>query len=205
MRNEIDREFPDTGGNREFLLNLRQVTVSDRTVCADALVALRIDIRKIDLAPGTRNAAHGSDNNIFRFDQSRLEQRSDGKNNACGITSRTGNECGVADLFPIAFRRTVDRLFQQFRRGMVLAVIFLVLGGGTETEIGAEVEHAHAGFHQGNRIFGSQSVRQCQECRIAFRRDLRHIGSGEFQVHSEEARKDFRDLFSGVLPGCDDA
>ena len=87
---------------------------------------------------------------------------------------------------------------------MILAVVFLVLGGGAEAEVRADVEHPDTGFHQGNRVFGGQSVREGEKSGIAFRGDLFDVRCGEFQVHSVKTGEDVGDLPARVLAGGDD-
>ena len=204
MGDEVDRHLGDSRRERHLLFDFRQMTMSDGSIRTDALIAFRIDVGKIHLPSGSRDAAHGGDDDVLRLHQSGFEQGGDREDDAGRIASRAGDERGIADLFAVAFRRSVDRLFQQLRRGMILAVVFLVLGGGAEAEVRADVEHPDTGFHQGNRVFGGQSVREGEKSGIAFRGDLFDVRCGEFQVHSVKTGEDVGDLPARVLAGGDD-
>ena len=88
---------------------------------------------------------------------------------------------------------------------MLLAVILFVLGGGTETEVRADVEHAHAGFHQRDGVFGGESVRKREERGVAFGGDPRNVRRGESQIESVKTREDLGNVLPRILTGGNDA
>ena len=133
-----------------------------------------------------------------------MKQRSRRENNARRITSRTGNQIRRADLFAIPFRQSVNSRLQQFRRGMIRAVVLSVLLRGFQAEICTDVNRDHPRFRQGNGKFRRKPVRQSKKRRVALFRNLSDIGSGKGQSRPRKPRKNLRNILPRILTGGND-
>ena len=113
------------------------MAVAQRGIGAGAFMAFHKEVIHFQFAARAADAAEGGGDDVLRLDEPGSEERDEGQQNARGITARRGDEGGVLDLRPVDFGQTIDRLFEQLRRGMDVPVEFLVSGGVFEPEIGA--------------------------------------------------------------------
>ena len=88
--------------------------------------------------------AQTGDQDSAPIDSFSANQRPKRNQNTCRITTGAGDQFRVPDLVPINFRQSVNGLAKQFRRGMIVAVKFLVNRGVAEPKIGAEIDNARA-------------------------------------------------------------
>src|SRR5438094_321773 len=87
---------------------------------------------------------------------------------------------------------------------MIVTVKFPVNGGVFYSKIGAQIDHARAGGQERLSEFSRKSVRQCQENKGGFARDLFWVRIGKLEsgrslvVH--ETRKNLGQRLAGPLP-----
>jgi hypothetical protein len=89
--------------------------------------------------------------------------------------------CDLADLRPVHLGQPVHGLRKQFRRGMLVRVEFLVHGGATQPEVGAEVDDRAARLHQRHREFRRHAMRQGEEHDVGLGGKHAHVRIAEVQ------------------------
>src|SRR5664279_236125 len=143
MRRELDRNLllRDLG---KFLLELGKMPMFRHAIRTHALVALGKEIIGLDLAARAGDAAQTRDQDTAKIDRLFSHQREKRQQNAGRVTAGRRDQLRAANFVTINFRQSVDRSPQQFRRGMIGAVKFLIYMSVAESKVGAQVNDARA-------------------------------------------------------------
>jgi hypothetical protein len=72
------------------------------------------------------HAGLGIDDDFVEFDRLALDQRDERKLRTCCVAAGIGDQPRMPDLAPVNFGQTVNGLFLQLRRVMVVAVPFCI-------------------------------------------------------------------------------
>jgi hypothetical protein len=98
------------------------------------------------------------------------------------------------------FGQAIDRLFEEFGSGMVVAVEGLVGVGAFEPEIGAQINDLATEVKEGRGIFGGDAMRQGEENDLGGLGEQFGLGFAETQGVGERQMGEFRKDGATVWP-----
>ena len=169
------------------------------------LIALAEQQRNGRLAPRSAHAAAGTDHHVLRLQHARLEQGNERQKNAGGIAAGRSHNASPGNLLPAPLRQAVHGFLHQGRIRVGVPVILFVHLRAVQTEIRAQVNHAHAPVHQAAGIGSSHAMRQGQKSDLRPSSGNRlHIGIRKLQTGTRnltETGKNLPQRLPGILAG----
>ncbi len=141
-RHEVRREGRQhltPGGLGELLIELGRVAMIAHRISVDTLGHFGEQHLFLQGPPRSGHARLGVDDDLAGLDRLGLEQRDQRQLGAGGVTARDRDQPGLADLAPIDFDQTIDRVGLQLGGEMLMTIPARVSRRIGEAKIGGEI------------------------------------------------------------------
>ncbi|GBH14720.1 hypothetical protein KPSA3_00614 [Pseudomonas syringae pv. actinidiae] len=180
MRNKRQTDITARSAT-QALGDFRQMTMAFYGIGLEAFVGLRIQRTNAQTTPGTADAGFAVGNQASVIGNACFKQWQETQLGSRWVAARHSNEPRVLDLLAIDFRQPVNRILQQFRRPMRLAVPLGPLDRVLQTEVGRQVNHFGAGCEQLTRQSMSNTMRRSEEHHVTGTQGF-HVRHAECQA-----------------------
>ena len=159
MRDECDDDRL-SGGGRELLLDLGQVSMPGETVGPHAFVTFDKKKGEIRLATSATDAAERISDDGGGVNQLLPEEGDQGEQDGSRITTGRGHEGCGGNGPGMDLGQSVNRGIEEIRSGVSFSIEFLVYGGFPQAEVGAQVNYPDSLVEEGSGVFSSGSMRE---------------------------------------------